>query len=331
MDEFKSILIIRRDNIGDLVCTTPLIAALRKRYSRARIGVLANSYNAPVLDGNSDVDDLYAYSKLKHLGADRSAVLALTRRIALLWKLRRKKLDLVLLPSGLQDARAAKLASILSPVYTLASDPPSAEQHEVERTFSSARALGIEGPIPQVRVVPGAAELKQVLEAVGRLGLSKAKFLVGLHISARRPHQRWQAERFAELAVALHERHGATIILFWSPGPDDRPEHPGDDSKAKAILDQVDGRAPVISWPTAQLSVLIGGLAACDAVICSDGGAMHIAAGLGKPIICFFGDSQVDRWRPWGVRHILLQADTHRVSDLSLAQVVEASSLLLRS
>ena len=198
MGEFKSILIIRRDNIGDLVCTTPLIAALRKRYSKARIGVLANSYNATVLDGNSDVDDLYAYSKLKHLGVDRSAVLALTRRIALLWKLRRKKLDLVVLPSGLQDARAAKLASILSPVYTLASDPPSAGQHEVERTFSSARALGIEGPIPQVRVVPGAAELEQVLEAVGRLGLSKAKPLVGLHISARRSHQRWQAERFAE-------------------------------------------------------------------------------------------------------------------------------------
>ena len=64
MGEFKSILIIRRDNIGDLVCTTPLIAALRKRYSKASIGVLANSYNAPVLDGNSDVDDLYAYSKL---------------------------------------------------------------------------------------------------------------------------------------------------------------------------------------------------------------------------------------------------------------------------
>ena len=29
------ILVIRRDNIGDLVCTTPLISALRRRFPEA--------------------------------------------------------------------------------------------------------------------------------------------------------------------------------------------------------------------------------------------------------------------------------------------------------
>ncbi len=35
MTEPKCVLFIRRDNIGDLVCTTPLFGALRARHSKA--------------------------------------------------------------------------------------------------------------------------------------------------------------------------------------------------------------------------------------------------------------------------------------------------------
>ena len=74
---------------------------------------------------------------------------------------------------------------------------------------------------------------------------------------------------------------------------------------------------------------LIGGLACCDAVICSDGGAMHIAAGLGKPIACFFADSEVERWRPWGVRHVVLKAGTRDVKDVSVEDALKAANELL--
>lgn len=58
--------------------------------------------------------------------------------------------------------------------------------------------------------------------------------------------------------------------------------------------------------------------------ICADGGAMHIAAGLGKPIIALFGDSDPIRWRPWGVPHRVLQAATRNVADLSVEEVLAA-------
>ena len=59
-------LVVRRDNIGDLVLTTPLIRGLRKHHPDAWIGALVNSYNAPVLQGNADLDAIYAYDKAKH-------------------------------------------------------------------------------------------------------------------------------------------------------------------------------------------------------------------------------------------------------------------------
>ena len=50
------ILVLRRDNIGDLVLTTPVLAALRQRFPHARIEALVNSYSAPVLEGHPDID-----------------------------------------------------------------------------------------------------------------------------------------------------------------------------------------------------------------------------------------------------------------------------------
>ena len=68
------ILVIRRDNIGDLVCTTPLIFALRERFPRAHIAALVNTYNEAVLERNPAVDAVYAYEKGKHRGKGRSAL-----------------------------------------------------------------------------------------------------------------------------------------------------------------------------------------------------------------------------------------------------------------
>ncbi|PJA81644.1 MAG: glycosyl transferase, partial [Nitrospirae bacterium CG_4_9_14_3_um_filter_44_28] len=39
----KRIIFIRRDNIGDLVCTTPAIRAVREKYPDAKIGILVNT------------------------------------------------------------------------------------------------------------------------------------------------------------------------------------------------------------------------------------------------------------------------------------------------
>jgi ADP-heptose:LPS heptosyltransferase len=330
MNEFSNIVVIRRDNIGDMVCTTPLLAALRTRFQQGWIGVLANSYNAPVLDGNPDVDEVLAYRKLKHLSAGSGALSAIVDKASLIWGLRRKKLDLVVLAAGPQDNRGATLARILAPVRTIRSQPAEKGIHEVERTFSAARLLGIEGDIPPLKIIPAENSVRRVRQAIARAGLSATHPLIGLHISARRVAQRWPAERFAELAIALRSGLGAATMLFWSPGGSSQAQHPGDDDNATSIVKLTAGNAQLIPWATTELPDLVAGISACDAVICSDGGAMHVAAALGKPISCFFGDSPVDRWRPWGVRHFVLQSPSGKVEDISLQEALESTTLLLR-
>ena len=64
--DVRSVIFIRRDNIGDLVCTTPAIRAVRQRHPGARIGALVNSYNADAVRTNPDIDEIFVYEKEKH-------------------------------------------------------------------------------------------------------------------------------------------------------------------------------------------------------------------------------------------------------------------------
>ena len=333
------ILVVRRDNIGDLVCTTPLFAMLRRRYPDAWIGALVNSYNAPILDRNPDLSAVIAYDKLKHLAPGQSRLAALGARTASFWRLRQARLDYVVLATTDYIPRLVNLARWLAPrkvigyadtekhALTLglaARTEHVGGLHEVERVAALAKLLDADGPVPSLTVVPDPAE---VARAQAAFGLHQGP-RIAVHISARRPAQRWPADRFAELISSLHDKRKARSMLLWSPGPADNTRHPGDDDKARAVLSKVPADA-AFGYPTQRLPELVGGLAASDAVVCSDGGASHIAAALQKPLVCFFGDSPVARWRPWKAPHRVLGAETHDVRDIPVNAVADSLRDLL--
>jgi heptosyltransferase-3 len=320
----NSILVVRRDNVGDLVCTTPLLAALRRTYPQAWIGALVNSYNATVLDRNPDIDEVVVYTKLKHLDPGQSGLRTLGRRIRDLWRLRRRRLDCVVLATPLYIPRTLALARVLAPRrvagFTQEKVCQVAGLHEVERVFALAPELGIDGPIPPLKVVPDSRLRSQALSAFGSRG---RKLKVALQISTRRPAQQWPVERFVELAQRL-DSLGAASMLLWSPGPADHPRHPGDDDKAADITTRLSETKSFVAYPAGPLPELIGALAACDAVVTSDGGAMHLAAALQKPTVCFFGDMPPEQWRPWGVPHRVLRPESRSAADISVEQTLTA-------
>jgi ADP-heptose:LPS heptosyltransferase len=319
----RSILVVRRDNIGDLVCTTPLFAALRRTYPQAWIGALVNSYNAAVLDRNPDIDEVLVYTKLKHLDPGQSALGTLARRFRDLWGLRRRRLDCVVLATPLYVPRTLALARALAPARIVGFTEQKLREvtgHEVERVFALAAELGIEGPIPPLKVVPDPLLVERARAA---FGAAARRLKVGVQISTRRLAQQWPAERFVELVQRL-DALGTASMLLWSPGPREHPRHPGDDEKAIGISNQLSGIKSFVAYRAGPLPELVGALAACDAVITSDGGAMHLAAALGKPIVCFFGDMAPEQWRPWGVPHRVLRPESRSAADIGVEQTLTA-------
>jgi ADP-heptose:LPS heptosyltransferase len=316
----RRILVVRRDNIGDLLCTTPLLSALRRKFADAWIGVLTNSYAAPVLAGNPDIDEVLVYEKGKHLASLPERMLALGRRAAMITRLRRQGIDVAVLPASGNQRSAERFARWSGARRIVrADDGPAEGSHEVEMSFRCARPLGIaESPSTMTLV----ADPARVAALAATLPVGEGP-LIGLHISARKPSQRWPVERFTELARRLHAETGARFLLFWAPGAANDAKHPGDDDKAANLTAHLND-LPVTSVPTHALSELIAGLSLCDRVICSDGGAMHIAAALGKPMVCFFGNSGAERWRPWGVAYQLLQAPSRDATDITVDEAIAA-------
>ncbi|MDP1652090.1 MAG: glycosyltransferase family 9 protein [Rhodocyclaceae bacterium] len=307
----RRILVVRRDNIGDLLCTTPLLAALRRTWPDAWIGVLANRYNAPILAGNPDIDAFFAYEKAKHRAAGKGRLAVWRETAALLWRLRRMKLGLVLCASP----GARRFARLLTPRQIVEADR-AGPGHEVEVTFRLLSALGLSAvPGPLVLTSPTRPQ------SDGRC--------LAVHISARKPRQRWPTERHAELIRRVFAAGlAARVLLFWAPGAETDPQHPGDDDKAARLIDDL-ADLPVTPVPTHTLEELVAGLSLADTVICSDGGAMHIAAALGKPVVCFFGNSSAKRWHPWGVAYELLQKPSQDVIDIGVDEALEALQRLM--
>jgi heptosyltransferase-3 len=198
--------------------------------------------------------------------------------------------------------------------------------HESEDIFRLLHPLGISGQPPRLCVFADPAESMRAQQALDRV--STATLTIGIHISARKISQRWPSTAFVQLIRRLREAYEARFMLFWSPGAEDNPLHPGDDNKAAEIMRGL-ADIPILAIPTQTLSELIAGLAACDYVICSDGGAMHLAAALDKPIVCFFGKSDAVRWRPWGVPHVVLQTSIREVYDIEPDAALSAFKQLL--
>lgn len=336
------ILIIRRDNIGDLICTTPLFEAIRRQYPNAYIAALVNSYNAPAIQGNPHLDAIFAYTKGKHAEGEQ-VWRAYVRRLALLWKLRRMRFDYVLLASSGFATRSLKLARFLAPrhIVGFTTDKASsqaidvaipysggAQLHETEDMFRLLAPLDITDPISGLVVVPDARLVSRLREGLPAAVINVQGPLVALHISARKEKQRWPVESFAEFAHRLHVAHNARFVVFWSPGDESNPFHPGDDSKAASLLSLL-ADLPAAPLPTGHLSELMAGLSLCDVAVLSDGGAMHVAAGLGKPIVCFFGNSPAERWHPWGVPYQLLQTSSREVSDIGVDEACDAFARLI--
>jgi ADP-heptose:LPS heptosyltransferase len=310
------ILVIRRDNIGDLVCATPLLAALRKRHPEAHIAALVNSYNAGVLAGNPDVDAVHVYTKLKH--RSQSIFSTLAARLRLLANLRKQRFDHVILAKSGFDRHGHKLARRIRPRNTVgfaATEPVNGLLHEVEVLMQLGARLGVSDPPGPLRVF---AAPERVARWRSRLPAGERPWLA-LHISAREAGRVWPVEHFVALIRSLN----AAVVLLWAPGPATDPRHPGDDARAAAIATQCGPRVTLFPAKTELLEDLTAVLSLCRAFIGPDGGAMHLAAGLRLPVVALFENLPYKKhhWYPWQVPYEMVYPETRDIADIRVEQV----------
>jgi ADP-heptose:LPS heptosyltransferase len=194
--------------------------------------------------------------------------------------------------------------------------------HETEAILQLGAPLGITGTPGAVHVYP---DDRKVAAWRARLPAGP-KHWVALHISARQARRHWPVERFVELARSLSRDPAVGIALLYSPGPANDPRHPGDDERAAQIVAAMGPEVTLLPARTESLADLIAVLSVCHSFIGPDGGAMHIAAGVGLPMVALFENlpDKKRHWHPWGVPHVMVSPEGLDVVDLPVAAVADA-------
>ncbi len=312
-DQVRRILVVRNDNLGDLLCTTPGLRALRRRFPSAYIAVLVPEHCRGVLFGNPDIDEVITYAKAKHRrhGTTAGAWWQMLRMFRGIWS---RRFDLAISMRQRFSPHAAWLVYASRAPWRLGNRPPAQEplgfflnvgapqpepheaRHEVDAVLGILRPLHVP-PVPRrlVLCVEPAAQ-QRVGRRLAERGIGPDARLALVHISNRRPTSRWSLDRFAAVTEALAEQHGFRVLLNWAPGDASNPLFPGDDALVQDLLRLL--RVPVETWETSTLEDFIATVRRSQFVFSTDGGLMHFAAAFDVPQVVVFGKTPVEGWRP---------------------------------
>jgi lipopolysaccharide heptosyltransferase II len=306
------ILLIRLRLIGDVVFTTPIPRALKRRWPDARVAYLVEEAAAPVLATNPSIDDLIVIRRAR--GPRR---LADDIRLAL--RLRRDRYDLVI------DLHGGPRSSWL----TLATGAPQRIGYTVQgrswmytRTVPRARDLRprhsvvnqwdllqaisnvdgrepLAGPDPKIDPVEMPVDPHvdaQVERRLRAAGVWSRHQLIVAHVSAGNPFRRWPEPAFIELLVRLAQGGGDRRIIV-SSGPSDRDAALRITRAARAQLGSAAYRLIEFGeFNLSELRVLIG---RSRLFIGGDTGPLHIAATTCTPVVGLYGPTLPARSAPW--------------------------------
>ena len=339
------VLVIKRDKIGDLLLTTPLLALLKASRPQVETHLLANDYNAWVVAGNPHIDRVWVYRRVRNAG--RVSLGAVWQWLWQSLALRRERYDWVIVANGDESPRAIRRGLSLGGArivarcadaskYPRLTDPlpPDVSSHEVERLLALLAPLGI--PVPAERAFPTYKLPKEcatfALHWLAGRGLAPGKYVV-LGLGARRPKKQPSTSQVLAWSAHLKQRWDLDTVFLWTPGKSGDPLYPGDDDVAQPVLDAVShGHAPQIRPFRGPIPEALGLIWSARTSIFPDSGLMHFAAASPGGVLGLFAESDVSpspaQWAPRGARADYLEAGKS-VSELPEALVYERLAPLL--
>ena len=301
----RKILIIHADNasVGDTLLCSAILEPIRKRFPKARISFLAREPSEAILKHNPNIDELIVYSK------ERGANLATSQLIPLFYakEFKREHGSYDLIITTEHALRFIIFSFLLGAKQRVGVDTegrgflltkkvkaPYASKrskHELEYYLDIARAVGaeIDEPEKYFKVYTGKDEEKEAERILGKNGIAKNAFMVGIHPGAGLKKNRWKKERFAEVCTELCREYGTKIIIFGGRGETELAE------ETKKLID---GKAVVATG----IGVLVAAalLKRCKLVIANDSGISHLAAAAKTRVLTLFGSDNPVRWAPYG-------------------------------
>ena len=284
-------ILIRATNwVGDAIMALPALRAVRCGFPEAEIAILARPYVADIYRDQGICNQLVAYdSPAKHAG--------IFGRERLAEELRAQKFDAALLlqnafdaawlvwragiPERIGYARDGRsfLLTKPIPVPKIGDIPPHEKFYYLELL---RRAGWIDSLADESFIALNVSEAgrRRAEQFLAQSGVRPNSLRIAIGAGASYGSAKcWPPSRFAELANRLQAGSDADVILFGTAG---------EAAVTRAICSEL--RRPAVDL-TEKTSIadLPALLSQCHLFIGNDSGAMHVAAGVGLPVVAVFG------------------------------------------
>jgi len=298
------ILLLQLKRIGDLILTTPAIAALRESFPNAQLTIVVSSECADLLPAIPSVDrtliarrnprDLALFSSvaasrfdccIDFTRNDRSAFLALlsgARTRVASYRVRQQ--------SKMRARAYTDLVSVrMRDVHTIDYNLALLEPFGVRNAGSSAPYLHL----PQM--------VGEKADALRRDRKITRPYVI-LHPGSARLEKLWEPERWAEVIDHFGRNNDISLILTSGLSPDEQAHIAAIKNKLQQQIVDLTGKTDLLT-----LAALIS---QSRLVVTVDSAPMHLAAATRTPQVVLFGPTNPFHWRPRESPALILQGNS---------------------
>ena len=311
--QIGSVLVVRLDEIGDMVMTTPFLRELRQLLPRAHVTLVVKPGVQALFETCPYVDETLVFEFAYRMpGILRAVVLPVTSLRFAARHLWGRRYDLALLPRWDTDYYFATFLAFWSGaphrlgfsekvsakkrwanrgfdrLLTLAL-PDGAKRHETERPLLLLHALGASGGDDRQELWMGDADREDAAALLREMGVGEGEMLIGIGpAGGHSVLKQWPLQNFAAVGRQLAEKHGARLVLFGGPGEADM---------GRDLAEQI-GPAALNLIGKTSLRQTAALMACCRVYVGNDSGPTHVAAAMGVPVVAIFGSSCPHRFHP---------------------------------
>lgn len=302
------ILLVRLRLIGDVVFTTPIVAALKQAYPTAEITYLVEPSARPVVALSPHIAEVITVPHTRGWRRVRDD-LQFGRQ------LRSKRFNLAIDlhggPRGAWFAWASRARARVgydvpgrSWMYTHVVSRPKTyrPRHAVENQWDLLAAADTRVPrLPSpdahpVEMWSSRADTLRINRLVREAGVTADAEIIVLHVSAGNAFRRWPEGAFTDLTTQLVGSSERRVVVIMA-GPSDR------EAAARIARDSRRGSAGAAARILPADNLSLGELRALldrsSLFIGGDSGPLHVASTSAVPIVGIYGPTLPERSRPW--------------------------------
>lgn len=217
----KSIIIIQRGQLGDMIVSTAMFRAVKRTYPNCRLTVVGNIINKKVLEGNPDVDEYLVWSddlnemitRLKKNLYDFGCITGPNfHSLVALYLSGVKTIAAPVIKNGWSPYQTRPYKMILPLVINV----EHRMRHYVPQEYLHLlEPIGISTDNTKKYIYwtkSGEDKVKEILAGIKQ----PYDLLVGIMPGAGNKVKQWPSARFAEVADYLIEKHNAHILIIGS-------------------------------------------------------------------------------------------------------------------